>query len=121
MKNFISAFAFLAGVTAAASAGADTQYKDTCTVSPQHCKILKEDATFRVIDYTAKKGDKVGMHSHPAHVVYVLEGGKTKFTNADGTTREVDTKAGDVLLNPPTVHASDHESDLHVIIVELKK
>ena len=121
MKSLILALTFVAGVTAASCAGADAQYKDGCAVSPQHCKILKEDATFRVIDYTAKKGDKVGMHSHPAHAIYVLEGGKTKFTNADGTTKEVDAKAGDVLLNPPTVHASDHESDIHVIIVELKK
>ena len=121
MKSFVSALAIVAGMTVASWASADTQYKDTCTVAPANCKILKEDATFRVIDYKAKKGDKVGMHSHPAHVIYVLEGGKTKFTNADGTTKELETKAGDVLLNPPTVHASEHESDLHVIIVELKK
>ena len=109
-------------MTVASWASADTaQYKDTCTVSPHNCKILKEDDTFRVIDYTAKKGDKVGMHSHPSHVIYVLEGGKTKFTMPDGSTKELDTKAGDVLLNPPTVHASDHESDIHVIIVEKKK
>ena len=45
-------------------------------------------------DYTAKAGDKIAMHSHPAHVVYVLQGGKTKFTMEDGSVREVDLKAG---------------------------
>ncbi|HEY6894440.1 MAG TPA: hypothetical protein VI258_09750 [Rhodanobacteraceae bacterium] len=120
MKAIICALTLGAGLTAAAPAFAD-EYKDTCSVAPKNCKILKEDDTFRVIDYTAKKGDKVGMHSHPAHVIYVLQGGKTKFTMPDGTTKELETKAGEALINPPTVHASEHESDLHVIIVERKK
>ena len=120
MKAIICALALAGGLTAAAPAFAD-EYKDTCSVAPKNCRILKEDDTFRVIDYTAKKGDKVAMHSHPAHVIYVVQGGKTKFTMPDGTTKELETKAGDALINPPTVHASEHESDLHVIIVERKK
>lgn len=120
MKRIVSVLCLAVGMTAAAPAFAD-DYKDTCAVAPKNCKILKEDDNFRVIDYTAKKGDKVGMHSHPAHVIYVIQGGKTKFTMPDGTTKELDTKAGDAIINPPTVHASDHESDIHVIIVEKKK
>lgn len=120
MKLIVAALCLAAGMTAAAPAFAD-DYKGTCDVAPKNCKIIKEDANFRVIDYTAKKGDKVAMHSHPAHVIYVLQGGKTKFTMPDGTTKELDTKAGDALINPPTVHSSEHLSDLHVIIVESKK
>jgi len=120
MKLFVSALCLAVGMTVAAPVFAD-EYKDTCSVSPKNCKILKEDANFRVIDYTAKKGDKVGMHSHPAHVIYVIQGGKTKFTMPDGSTKELDTKAGEAIINPPTVHASEHESDIHVIIVESKK
>jgi quercetin dioxygenase-like cupin family protein len=120
MKTIVSVLCLAVGMTAAAPAFAD-DYKGTCDVAPKNCKILKEDDNFRVIDYTAKKGDKVGMHSHPAHVIYVIQGGKTKFTMPDGTTKELDTKAGEAIINPPTVHASDHESDIHVIIVEKKK
>ena len=116
----------LAAVLVVASAGslcasAATAYPDTCSASPKNCKIIKEDANFRVIDYTAKAGDKVPMHSHPAHVIYVIQGGKTKFTMEDGSIKELDTKAGDALINPKTVHASEHLSDLHVIIVEDKR
>ena len=117
MKTIVSVLCLAVGMTAAAPAFAE-DYKDTCSVAPKNCKILKEDDNFRVIDYTAKKGDKVGMHSHPAHVVYVLKGGKTKFTSADGKVTELDAKAGDVFINPPTVHASEHITDVHVIIVE---
>jgi quercetin dioxygenase-like cupin family protein len=120
MKTIVSVLCLAVGMTAAAPAFAD-DYKGPCDVAPKNCKILKEDDNFRVIDYTAKKGDKVGMHSHPAHVIYVIQGGKTKFTMPDGTTKELDTKAGEAIINPPTVHASDHESDIHVIIVEKKK
>jgi len=120
MKSIVSVLCVAVGMTAAAPAFAD-DYKDTCAVAPKNCKILKEDDNFRVIDYTAKKGDKVDMHSHPAHVIYVIQGGKTKFTMPDGTTKELDTKAGEAIINPPTVHASDHEADIHVIIVEKKK
>ena len=120
MKSIVSALCLAVGMTAAAPTFA-ADYKDTCAVAPKNCKILKEDDNFRVIDYTAKKGDKVGMHSHPAHVIYVIQGGKTKFTMPDGTSKELDTKAGEAIINPPTVHASDHESDIHVIIVEKKK
>lgn len=96
-------------------------YPDSCTVGPTHCRIIKEDAKFRVYDYTAKAGDKIPMHSHPPHVVYVLEGGKTKFTMEDGSVKIVDLKPGDALINPKTVHAVEHMTDVHVIIVEDKQ
>ena len=94
---------------------------DVCAAGPAHCKILKEDAKVRVIDYTAKKGDKVAMHSHPAHVIYILTGGKTRFTMADGSVKEIDAKPGDAMINPAVTHATETLSDLHAIIVEMKE
>ena len=117
MKNVSIALALAMGAFVVPSAHAAD---DGCAVAPQHCKILKEDAKVRVVDYTAKKGDKVPMHSHPAHVIYVIEGGKTKFTMPDGTTKEIDAKAGEAMINPPTTHSSEHLTDIHVVIVEMK-
>ncbi len=94
---------------------------DLCSVGPAHCKILKEDAKIRVIDYTAKAGDKVGMHTHPAHVIYALKGGKTKFTLPDGSATESDLKAGEAVINPAVTHATENMTDVHVIIVEMKQ
>lgn len=74
---------------------------DLCSVAPANCKILKEDAKVRVIEFTAKKGDKTPMHSHPAYVVYIVKGGKLRFTLADGTTFERDPKDGEAIINPP--------------------
>ena len=94
---------------------------DLCTVAPAHCKILKEDAKVRVIEYTAKKGDKVRMHSHPAHVVYIIKAGKTKFSLAGGVTKEQAVKDGDALINPPVTHSQEHSEDAHAILVEFKQ
>jgi quercetin dioxygenase-like cupin family protein len=118
MKRFASMLTLVIGGFAAFGASAAEQYKDGCAIAPNNCKILKEEGRTRVIDYTAKAGDKVAMHSHPPHVIYVLQGGKTKFTTPDGKVTELDAKAGDVFINRATVHSSEHLTDLHVIIVE---
>jgi len=117
MKNSCLVVALAIGLVASATCVAE-EYKDGCAVEPKNCKILKQEGKVRVIDYTAKAGDKVGMHSHPAHVIYVLKGGKSKFTSPDGTVKELDAKTGDVFINGPTVHSSEHITDIHVIIVE---
>jgi quercetin dioxygenase-like cupin family protein len=95
---------------------------DVCSVGPEHCKILKEDAKVRVIDFTAKAGDKLPLHSHPAHVVYIIKAGKTQFTLEDGTKpKPTDSKDGDALINPAVTHSQEHLEDVHVIVVEFKQ
>ena len=94
---------------------------DICSVAPKNCKVLKETDKIRVIEFTAKKGDKIGMHSHPTMVVYIQKEGKTKFTLADGTTKETDGKVGDVLINPPVTHSQEHLTDTRALLVEIKE
>ena len=86
-----------------------------------HCRVLKEDGKVRVVDYTAKKGDKVAMHSHPGHVVYVIKAGKVKWTFPDGTTKETEGGDGEAAINAPVTHAQEHLADVHVILVEFKQ
>ena len=101
--------------------GAVYAAEDVVKVSPDHHKVLLENDDVRVIDFTAKAGDKIGMHSHPKHVVYVLSGGKSKFISEDGKTQERESKTGDTIWVDATTHSTEHPTDLHVIIVELKK
>lgn len=96
--------------------------EDLCAVAPSHCKILKEDGKVRVIEFTAKKGDKITAHSHPAHVVYLIKAGKTKFTLDDGTIRETPPmKDGEALINAAVTHSQEHLEDVHAILVEFKQ
>jgi quercetin dioxygenase-like cupin family protein len=95
---------------------------DLFAVGANHVKLLKENDRIRVYEYTAKKGDKVGMHSHPAHVVYLLDAGQTQFTLADGTKpKPGQVKDGDALINPPVTHAQEHLEDVRGIVIELKR
>jgi quercetin dioxygenase-like cupin family protein len=112
-------FAKLFYVCAFVCTGAFAQ--DAVTVAPDLFKVLAENDKVRVLEVNAKKGAKAAMHSHPAMVIYILKGGKTKFTNADGKVVESAAKTGDVLLRDPVTHSQVHVEASHAIVVELKK
>ncbi|HKQ23091.1 MAG TPA: hypothetical protein VJT81_01450 [Burkholderiales bacterium] len=94
--------------------------QDAMRYGVKHLTVLAEDEKARVLKYTPEKGDKTPMHSHPATVVYVLKGGKVRFTMPDGSTRDGELKTGDALLRPPVTHADEALDDLDVVLVELK-
>jgi quercetin dioxygenase-like cupin family protein len=108
-------------LAASAVAVSYAQAPDVASVAPDHCKVLKEDAKVRVTHCILKKGDKVGMHSHPPFVVYFIKGGKTTYTLADGTTREVETKNDEAQILPPVTHSGVQLTDIDEILVELKQ
>ena len=97
---------------------------DIVKVAPNHCKVVLENENVRVIEYTAKAGDKVGMHWHPAHVIYIISGGgKTKFTAEDGKSDEREMKVGTSVWVDEVTHATEHmgKEETRVLIVEMKK
>ena len=61
------------------------------------------------------------MHSHPDYVVYVIKGGKVKFTTDDGKVVESDTKAGEANFRPAVTHSHEHPDGGEAIVIELKK
>lgn len=87
----------------------------------KHLKVLAEDDSVRVLEYSPKKGDRTPMHSHPASVVYVLKGGRVKYTMPDGSTKISELKTGQALLRPPVTHSDEALDDIDSILVELKK
>ena len=94
--------------------------QDAMQYGLKHLKVLAEDGNVRVLKYAPEKGDKTPMHSHPSTVVYVIKGGKVRFTMPDGTTRDAELKTGDALLRPPVTHADEALDDLDVVLVEIK-
>lgn len=108
-------------LAASVVAVSDAQAPDIASVAPEHCTLLKEDAKVRVIHCILKKGDKVGMHSHPRFVVYFIKGGISRYTLADGTTQDVKTKNDEAQIVPPVTHSGEQLSDVDEILVELKQ
>ena len=96
--------------------------QDPAKVDPQHCKVEFENAQVRVLRWHEDPHAKSPMHEHPAYVEISLTGGRTRFTLPDGTTKEVETKAGQVSWNESQKHSSESLSDspTEAIQVELK-
>lgn len=95
--------------------------QDAMQYGLKHLTVLAEDQKVRVLRYAPKKGDKTPMHSHPAAVVYVVKGGRVKYTMPDGSTRVAELKTGDAMLRPPVTHADEALDDVESILVELKQ
>lgn len=112
---FMSPLLVLAAVTAVA--------QDSMKAAPDHCKVAFENDYVRVLRWTVPAGGKVEMHEHPALVSVSLTSGKSRFTMADGETREAEIKAGQATWSDPEKHASENlgSSPGHIIQVELKK
>jgi hypothetical protein len=91
---------------------------------PSVYKVIFEDANFRVIETTRKKGVHDKVHGHPLpFVIYNVTDCKTKLYAADGKTIERDDKAGTASALPPVAsHSAENtgSADCNQIFVEKK-
>lgn len=107
---------------AACLVAATPRPQDPVTAAPDNVKVLLENDRVRVLDFHAKAGEKIPMHSHPAYVSYLISGsGKTKFTAPDGKTTEREARAGQALWHDAETHSSESTSAVHALLIELKK
>jgi quinol monooxygenase YgiN/quercetin dioxygenase-like cupin family protein len=107
---------------AAAVLSATARAQDPVPVYPGNYKVLVENEQVRVLDFRLQKGDSEDFHSHPAHVLYVLEPFKLRFRFPDGRTGMRETRAGEVLYSEAVTHSPVNvgDTDAHGILVELK-
>ena len=98
-------------------------YPDPYEVGKQYYTLLLENDKVRISDVKLKPGDKMAMHSHPDHFAYIMTDGKIKFEYPDGTTKDVEVKGGQVVWSAAESHATEDVggTDLHLLVVELKK
>src|SRR5712692_8679653 len=96
--------------------------QDPAKVDPKHCKVEFENAQVRVLHWTTGPHEKTPMHEHPAFVTISLTNNHSRYTYPDGTTKEIETKAGQTSWSAAEKHASESLSDqtTEVIQVELK-
>ena len=118
MSRLIVWSAILAGSLTSSLAFA----QDPVQVGPTIYKLLLENERVRVFEVRFKPGERIAMHSHPDHVVYVLDDGRLKLSYPDGKAVEVVLKAGQPLWIPAETHAAENigTTDAHSIVVELK-
>ena len=107
-------------ITAACVTAAQGQ--DPAVVNAKTIKVQFENDRVRVLEANLPPGVKEQVHSHPAYVIYVLEGGRYRNYASDGKVTEGELKTGEVLFREPLTHAAQNIGDkpLHMILVELK-
>lgn len=95
--------------------------QDPVKVSPGSYKVLLENDHVRVLEFRSRPGDKEPVHSHPEAVVYILAGGKGRFTT-NGKAEELDAKPGTVMWTDATTHAYEHfgPGDARALMIEMK-
>ena len=96
--------------------------QDPATVNAKTIVMKLDNPRVRVLDVTLKPGEKEQTHSHPAYVIYIIEGGKIRNHASDGTVAEAEFKAGDVFYRDPLTHWAENigNTTIRLIVVELK-
>jgi quercetin dioxygenase-like cupin family protein len=96
--------------------------QDPAVVNSKTIRVRFENDRVRVLEAILPPGVKEQVHSHPAYVIYVLQGGRYRNYAADGKITEGELKTGDVIFRDPLTHAAENIGDkpLHMILVELK-
>ena len=99
-----------------------TRAQDPLVVNSKTIALKFENSRVRVLEATLKPGDKEGLHSHPAYVIYVIEGGKSRTHLIDGTIVDADFKTGDVIYREPVTHWAENigKTTIRLELVELK-
>jgi quinol monooxygenase YgiN/quercetin dioxygenase-like cupin family protein len=111
-----------AGAVALAACATNVMAQDPVALYPANYTVMIENDRVRVMDFRLRKGDTERFHSHPAHVLYVLEPFTIRFKLPDGTTAVRQARAGEVLFSEAVTHSPTNigGGDAHGILVELK-
>lgn len=96
--------------------------QDPVVVNSKTIRVRFENNRVRVLEAILPPGTREQVHSHPAYVIYVLEGGRYRNYAADGKITEGTFQTGDVVYRDPLTHAAENIGDtpMHFILVELK-
>lgn len=98
------------------------QAQDPVKVAPNIYKNIFENDRVRVCEVSIKAGEKIGMHSHPAHLAYALTPAKLQMKDSTGKSQVAEVKQGDVVWFEPVTHEAENlGADAKLIVVELKK
>ena len=72
------------------------------TVGAKYSKKLGDTLGVKMYEFTVKPGDSWGLHAHPDHAVYVLEGGTMAlFMSVTGKVDTLTFPTGFALINGP--------------------
>ena len=117
------AYLSLAAFVSVGFIAAPARAQDPVAVNSATVKIKLENDRVRVLEAILEPGQKEKPHSHPGYVTYVLTTGKMRLHAADGTSRDAELTAGQVLFTEPLTHWAENigTTTMRFVLVELKK
>ena len=123
MKRLLVLVVVLLVTGIARSDASVTRTQDPLIVNSKTIALKLENPRVRVLEATLKPGDKEQTHSHPAYIIYVIEGGKFRNHATDGTVTDGEFKTGDVIYRDAVTHWAENSGDttIRLVLVELKK
>ena len=100
-----------------------TRIQDPLVVNSKTIALKLQNERVRVLEATLNPGDKEQTHSHPAYLIYVIEGGKFRNHATDGTVTDGEFKTGDVIYRDAVTHWAENigKTTIRLVLVELKK
>jgi len=95
---------------------------DPLEVGPNIYRKAFDNEQVRVMEVTFKPGDKIALHQHPDHFVYVVTPGKLRISGADGKAQDLDLKAGQAMFLPAQSHSAENPgtTETKLVVVELR-
>jgi len=96
---------------------------DATKVSPNTYKVLAENDFMRIVEVTAKPGERDEWHSHMPMAVYIVTDMKIRLHSPDGEPVDIEGKAGQTMWRGGgEKHSMENigSTDAHIILVEFK-
>ena len=75
--------------------------KDGMLIAPEYTRKLADTLGVKMYELTIKPGDSVGLHAHPDHAVYILQGGKAAVYFEGSGRQEMDFNPGFAMMTGP--------------------
>lgn len=96
--------------------------KDAVEAAPHVYKVVFENERLRLLDVRLAPGASTELHGHPNYLVYTLDGGKVRLTDASGEGGEVEMSEGLAMWREAEEHSAVNTgpSELRALFVELK-
>jgi beta-alanine degradation protein BauB len=96
--------------------------QDLVKTNPTTCKLLTDTLGVRMIKVTLAPGEELALHTHPAQMLYCLEGGQITVNYKDGRKEVLDIKAGDAMqapADPPHTTKNTGKTKLSFLEIEI--
>lgn len=80
-------------------------------------RVLADTLNVKFYELIIKPGDSVGLHIHPDHLVYVIDGGMIELKDKDGKAQAVEFKTGMGVVTGPDTHSGKNTGNTTIKMV----